>query len=113
MAGAEELSDIETGAALVEVTRYCIPQGPGPPQRPHIGAAGASDAADDLAPSAPTANKLSARAVLPDPHLGQVNFSSPPLMLRTNCSNFVWQSRQLYSYIGKKPPEVFNLISDL
>ena len=46
-----------------------IPHDPGaPPQRPHIG----SCDAEAFAPSEPTANTLSARAVLVDPHIGHL-----------------------------------------
>lgn len=64
--------------------------GPGPPQRPHppLGAADA-DAFDFApAPSAPTANTLSALAVLVDPHDGHFTLVAPPssalLIVRCN-----------------------------
>jgi hypothetical protein len=61
---------------------------------------GAPDGADaDFAEddSAPTANTLSAREVLVDPHVGHVAPPPPPrassvaaLIVRCNCSNFAW-----------------------
>ena len=81
-------------ASLRQRKDHSIAQGPGPPQRPHMGA---SDEPDDLLdPSAPTANTLSARAVFVDPHLGQLIFSSP-FIERTSFSNCVLHSLQSYS----------------
>ena len=68
-------------------------QGPGPPQRPHMGA---SELAEDLADSAPTAKTLRLRAVCVEPHLGHFCLSAP-FILRTNWSNFIWQLWQVYS----------------
>ena len=84
-------------ASLRQRKDHSIAQGPGPPQRPHMGA---SDEPDDiLDPSAPTANTLSARAVLVEPHLG--HFCGSVLLIdRTSWSNRVWQLWQVYSYIG-------------
>jgi hypothetical protein len=69
-------------------------QGPGPPQRPHIG--GASPA-DLLEPSDETAaNTLSARAVWSEPHLGHVTGSFEDIE-RTSFSNLVPQGLHWYS----------------
>jgi hypothetical protein len=69
-------------------------QGPGPPQRPHIG--GASDA-DLLDPSDETAAKmLRARAVSSDPHFGQATGSLDDIE-RTSFSNLVPQGLHWYS----------------
>jgi len=43
------------------------------------------------AASAPTAKRLSARAVRVDPHDGHFTFA------RCNCSNFSWHALQVYS----------------
>jgi hypothetical protein len=63
---------------------------------------GAADACLDFAPpapSAPTANTLSARAVFVEPHEGHSTFaaSSPLVIVRCNCSNFPLHAVQVYS----------------
>jgi hypothetical protein len=54
---------------------------------------------DSAPPSAPTANTLSARAVLLEPHVGHFTFgaSSREVIVRCNCSNFASQSLHVYS----------------
>ena len=65
-----------------------------PPQRPHIGA---SDAPPPLfGPAELTAKTLRLRAASGDPHLGHFAFS-PPLIVRTSCSNFALHDPQVYS----------------
>jgi hypothetical protein len=64
------------------------------------GAAAADDPGDDLpAPSAPTANTLSARAVRVDPHDGHLTSaaSAAGVIDRCNCSNFASQAWHVYS----------------
>jgi hypothetical protein len=70
-------------------------QGPGPPHRPHMPGAG-DDVDLDEAPSAPTANTLSARAVLLDPHDGHFTFWAV-VIERTSCSKFLSHDLQVYS----------------
>jgi len=50
----------------------------------------------DRAPSAPTANTLSERAVFVEPHSGHFAFGSP-LIVRTSCSNLLLHDSQVYS----------------
>jgi hypothetical protein len=66
----------------------------GPPQRPHVGNEDADD--DLLAPSAPTAKTLSARAVLGEPQVGHLGLTGL-LIDRCNCSNRPPQSWHVYS----------------
>jgi hypothetical protein len=75
------------------VERQFIPQGPGPPQRPHM--PGAADS-EDLLDSAPTANTLSARLVFFDPHLGHSTGSRLDIDF-TSRSNFSSHDGQEYS----------------
>jgi hypothetical protein len=56
----------------------------------------ADDAAVALAPSAPTANTLSARAVLAEPHSGHLTLASDDIV-RSNCSNLASHDLQVYS----------------
>jgi hypothetical protein len=72
--------------ALSELRIQPIPQGPGPPHRPHIGPSPA-DAEGLPAPSAPTANTLSARAVSTDPHFSHSTLSDE-FIDRVSFSNF-------------------------
>jgi hypothetical protein len=65
---------------------YSIPQGPGPPHRPHIGPSPA-DAVDLAAPSAPTAKTLNARAVWVEPHFSHSTLSAE-FIDRMSFSNF-------------------------
>jgi hypothetical protein len=71
-----------------------IPQGPGPPQRPHIPGSAPPD--DFPLDSAPTANTLNSRLVCDEPHLGQTTFVSP-LIDFTSCSNRAEHFLQAYS----------------
>ena len=68
------------------------------------GGAAAALAEDFLAPapSAPTANTLSARAVFTDPHDGHFTLGPSALsaaldIVRCNCSNFASHDLQMYS----------------
>jgi hypothetical protein len=75
------------------ITRHHIEHDPGaPPQRPHIGAS------EDVleAPSAPTANTLSARCVFGEAHFGHLGLTSLPID-RCNRSNFAPQASHVYS----------------
>jgi hypothetical protein len=60
-----------------------IAQGPGPPQRPHIG-----ESECDLVDSEPTAKTLMARAVCFEPHLGHAMPLAEVIDL-ISLSNFV------------------------
>lgn len=84
--------------ATLDTPRTCechpIPQGPSPPHRPHIGISGPLELLP--APSDATAKTDSARAVCPDPHLGQSTFGASPIV-RTSFSNFWPQSLHWYS----------------
>jgi len=82
-------------ADMTQTRQYPDAQGPGPPHLPHVpGGVDVEDLEED--PSAPTANTLSARAVLLDPHEGHFTFASP-LIDRTSCSNFALHCPQVYS----------------
>jgi hypothetical protein len=73
-------------------SQYPEGQGPGPPHRPHPGAAAEElGLLDD-----PAAKTLIARAVLVDPQLGHFAFVSE-LIERSNCSNLASQALQVYS----------------
>jgi len=76
--------------------------GPGPPHRPHMPGGVAEAFAFPPAASAPTAKRLSARAVRVDPHDGHFTFaafasSAALLIVRCNCSNFSLHALQVYS----------------
>jgi hypothetical protein len=73
-----------------------LPQGPGPPQRPHIGIAGVVDFADA---SDATAKALNLRPTFVDPHCGHFALSRS-LADRTSVSNDILHDRHSYSYIG-------------
>src|SRR4051812_7654773 len=89
--------------AVRSSSQYPEAQGPGPPQRPHIPGAGelALLLDDELAPAAPTANTLSARAVCVDPQDGHFTFApeslAASLIMRCIFSNFASHARQEYS----------------
>jgi hypothetical protein len=68
---------------------------PGPPHRPHVGAADDDEGFDDD-PSAPTANTLSARAVFVEPHSGHL-IASGALIVRARWSKVFEQDLQVYS----------------
>jgi hypothetical protein len=70
-----------------------MPQGPGPPQRPHMPGA---DSAGFPPTAAPTANTLSDLAVFFEAHFGQET-DSLEFIDFASFSNFVLQSWQLYS----------------
>ena len=72
---------------------FYMPQGPGPPQRPHMPGGDEDLFLDD---SDATAKTLSSREVFVEPHLGQGCFSSL-FETATSFSNFVSQLLQMYS----------------
>jgi hypothetical protein len=69
-----------------------IPQGPGPPQRPHIPAGAGELFPSELA----TANTLKVREVCFEPHSGQFTLSAPDIVF-TSCSKCFLQDLHVYS----------------
>jgi hypothetical protein len=67
-----------------------------PPQRPQEGASERLGIWAEGWLLELTANRLSARAVLDEPHSGHLTFSSV-VIERTSCSNLLLQALQVYS----------------